>query len=430
MIDLVSEANARRRTALVVGVQTPGEDPEQLHRELDELGELAANLDYIVLEPLLVKSSGSHIRYLMGSGKAAEVAQAAQESEADTIIFDVRLTPSQQRNWERLSACRVLDREEIILDIFAERAHTREAVLQVELARAQYHLPRLTKAWSHLSRQRGGGSTTRGEGEAQLETDRRILRRRIQELREELEVVHRRRQTQRKARQRRPVPQAALVGYTNVGKSSLLHALTGADVLVKDQLFATLDPTARRVELPGGGEVVLADTVGFIRRLPHQLIEAFKSTLEEATLADCLLLVLDISSPELESEWETTLSVLRELGADEKRIITILNKVDRLDRENDALHLARCRGLFPDAITVSAATGEGLDELKQRLAETVSGGSVVLKVKLPPSRHDLAAFIHANGRIGEESYDEEGNLHMVFAIEVKHQHRFTGYQIL
>ena len=427
MIDLVAEARARRRTALIVGVAFPDDDPETIRREAEELAELAANLDCRVLEPLIVKVSSNQVRYRMGSGKAEEIARLAQQSEADAIVFDVKLTPSQQRNWEKLSGCRVLDREEIILDIFAARARTPEAVLQVELARARYHLPRLTKAWSHLSRQRGGGATNRGGGEAQLETDRRQLRRRIQELGTELEELCRRRRTQRKARERRPVFQAALVGYTNVGKSSLLRALTGAEVLVKDQLFATLDPTARRMALPGGGEAVLADTVGFIRRLPHQLVEAFKSTLEEATHADLLLLVLDLSSPELEAEWRTTLDVLRELGTDESRIQIVLNKADRVDPAADAERLRRIRALFPDAVEVSATAGTGLDRLRERIALRAAGELLPLRVKLPPSRHDLAAFAYAEGQVREAVYDEEGNLSLVFAIEAKHQHLFAEY---
>ena len=428
MIDLVAENRARRRTALIVGVVFPEDDPETLRREAEELAELAANLDYRVLAPVIVKVAANQVRYRMGSGKAEEISRLAQESEADAIIFDVKLTPSQQRNWEKLSHCRVLDREEIILDIFAARARTPEAVLQVELARARYHLPRLTRAWSHLSRQRGGGTTNRGGGEAQLETDRRQLRRRIQELGDELEELCRRRRTQRKARERRPVFQAALVGYTNVGKSSLLKALTGAEVLVKDQLFATLDPTARRLALPGGGEAVLADTVGFIRRLPHQLIEAFKSTLEEATLADLLLLVLDLSSPELEAEYETTVAVLRELGVDEGKLQIVLNKVDKIDPAADAERLGRIRALFRDAVEVSAASGAGLDRLRERIALRAAGSLLPLRVKLPPCRHDLAAFAHSTGQVRESSYDEEGNLTLVFAIEAKYQHLFAEYR--
>ena len=245
------------------------------------------------------------------------------------IIFDTALGPSQQRNLERACHCKVIDRQEVILDIFAKRAWTREAVLQVELARYRYFLPRLTGAWSHLSRQRGGGTGARGDGEKQIEYDRRYLKQRIGELREELAVVRKQRDVQRKGRFRNGIPNAAIVGYTNAGKSTLLNALTGSDVLAKDQLFATLDPSTRRCILPDHQELLLTDTVGFVRKLPHALVEAFKSTLEEAAIADFILLVLDISSPQVETQWTTTLSVLEELGAADKPMIIALNKVDQ-----------------------------------------------------------------------------------------------------
>ena len=278
-----------------------------------------------------------------------------------------------------------------------------------------------------MSRQRGGGATNRGEGEAQLETDRRLLRRKIQQLKDELLLVRRQRAAQRKARIRRPVLQGAIVGYTNVGKSSLLHALTGADILIKDQLFATLDPTARRISLGGNLEMVLTDTVGFVRKLPHQLIEAFKSTLEEAVLADILLLVLDISSPDIDMEWETTLSVLKELGADEKKILVIFNKTDLIDEERDAVKLARLRGLFPQALYVSGMTGAGLDELRNKLADFAGGSRGLIKVLIPPERYDLIAFAHASGDIYEEEFTQEGNASILLAIEDKHKHRFEEF---
>ena len=347
MIEIAAKNEVHR--AFLVGIAQGNESDAEIMEQLDELSELVRNVDLVPLEPEIVRLRGPHAQYMMGSGKAEEIAQLIRECEADCLVFDTALTPSQQRNWERLAQVPVADREEIILDIFARRAHTHEAVLQVELARAEYSLPRLTRAWSHFSRQRGGGATNRGQGEAQIETDRRLLKRKIQQLTEELTAVRKQRTTGRKARLRRPVPQGAIVGYTNVGKSSLLQALTGADILVKDQLFATLDPTARKVDLGNGTELVLIDTVGFVRKLPHSLVEAFKSTLEEAVLADFLVLLLDISSPQLESEWETTLDVLKEIGADEKKIQIVFNKTDLIDPAEDALLLARLKGLFPQA---------------------------------------------------------------------------------
>ncbi len=417
MIEVAAKIELHR--AFLVGIASNNESDSEVMEQLDELAELVRNVDLIPLEPEIVRLRAPHAQYMMGSGKAAEIAQLIQECEADCVIFDSTLTPSQQRNWERLTGVPVTDREEIILDIFARRAHTHEAVLQVALARAEYSLPRLSRAWSHFSRQRGGGATNRGEGEAQLETDRRLLRRKIQQLTEELEIVRKQRTTGRKARLRRPVPQGAIVGYTNVGKSSLLHALTGADILVKDQLFATLDPTARKVDLGNQTELILIDTVGFVRKLPHSLVEAFKSTLEEAVLADFLLLMLDISSPQLEQEWETTLEVLKEIGADEKKIQVVFNKIDLVDPVEDALLLARVKGLFPQALFISTTTGEGFDLLKQRLTLLAGSEQQILELKLPPERADLVAYAYSAGKVYECNYLEDGSAEIVFSIDRK-----------
>ena len=429
MIEVAEEYSGPVRRAMLVGLAGRDDDTDVIAEQLDELAELVKNLGIIPLEPEVVKVREYHVRYRMGTGKAEEVAQLAQECEADLVVFDSDLTPSQQRNWEKLVKCPVIGREEVILDIFAERAQTREAVLQVELARSKYYLPRLTRAWSHFSRQRGGGATNRGEGEAQIETDRRLLRRRIQQLEEELALVRKQRDVQRKSRKRRPVVQGAIVGYTNVGKSSLLQALSGSDIFVKDQLFATLDPVARKINLDGKLDIVLTDTVGFIRKLPHALVEAFKSTLEEAVLADFLLLVLDVSSSDLDNEWETTMGVLRELGAEEKRIAVVFNKMDKIDRVNDAVLLSRLNGLFPNAIYVSAETGEGLDELRRRLVALGSESRSLLEVVIPPSRHDLVAFSHAHAQIYEEEYLDDGSLKLVLAIEEKFHHKYMDYTV-
>ena len=428
MIDLEEEKQSCILRAFLVGLQQQDEDEKVIAGQLDELAELVSNLNMIPLEPEIVKvRSGTHVRYRIGSGKAAEIAQLAQECEADVIVFDSDLTPSQQRNWERLFGGAVIGREEVILDIFADRASTREAVLQVELARLEYSLPRLTRRWTHLSRQRGGGVSNRGQGEAQIETDRRLLRKRIMQLQEELALVRKQRDTQRKSRMRRPVFQGAIVGYTNVGKSSLLRALTGADILVKDQLFATLDPTARKVILGNGLEMVLTDTVGFVRKLPHQLVEAFKSTLEEAVLADMLLLVLDVSGDDIDMELETTLGVLKELGAEEKRIQMIFNKNDLVDPERDAMKLARLHSLYPDAVFISSADGSGLEELRSKLALFAGKSRELFRATLPPHRHDLIALVHSAGQVYEEEYTPDGSCRLVFAIEVKYQHRFREF---
>lgn len=428
MIELAKEiAAVKEQRAFLIGFLETDQDRAVVESQLDELADLVRNLEIIPLEPEIIRIRTPQVRYHAGSGKAEEIAQMVQECEADLLVFDADLTPSQQRNWEKLTGCPVVGREEIILEIFASRAMTKEAVLQVELAQLEYSLPRLHKAWTHLSRQRGGGSTNRGQGEAQLETDRRLIKRRIQQLKEELAVVRKQRAAQRKSRIRRPVVQGAIVGYTNVGKSSLLNALCNSDVLVKDQLFATLDPTARKILLPGNVEMVLNDTVGFVRKLPHQLVEAFKSTLEEAVLADILMLVLDVSSEDIDNEWETTLGVLKELGADEKRMLIVFNKIDRIDREIHALKLARLRGLFPQAVYVSAHSGEGLDELRRLLADFAARSRELMRVTLPPSRYDLITLAHGAGNVYEENFLPDGTAEIVFAIEEKYQHRFKEF---
>ena len=424
MIELAREA-AKKERALTIGIADPGNS--DIEAELAELAELLRNLKIIPLEAIVVNNRETHSRFKIGSGKAEEIAQLAQESEVDYLVFDEPLTPSQQRNWEKLAKCKVIDREEVILEIFAQRAQTREAVLQVDLARAKYYLPRLTGAWTHLSRQRGGGVTARGQGEAQIETDRRLLKNRIRQLESELVEVRKSRTTQRKSRLRRPVMQGAIVGYTNVGKSSLLEALSNKSVAAADQLFATLDPLARQITLPGNLDVVLSDTVGFIRKLPHTLVEAFRSTLEEALIADFLLLVLDCASSEVDMQWQTTMEVLSSLGADPGKIQVVFNKIDRIPLEDRPFRFAHLSELFPEAVFVSAKSGEGLEKLKHRFAILASKCRCRLAVQLPPGRHDLAALAHRCGMVESSSYDEAGNLDMLFTIDRKYLHLFDEF---
>ncbi len=316
-------------SAFLVGTVENDESFSDVRENLLELQALVSSLGVPVCGQEIINIRQYNPSLYVGQGNAQKIGNTAAELGASVIIFDSALGPSQQRNLERICHCKVIDRQEVILDIFAKRAWTKEAVLQVELARYRYFLPRLTGAWSHLSRQRGGGTGARGDGEKQIEYDRRYLKRRIGEMNQELALVRKQRDVQRKGRLRNGVPNAAIVGYTNAGKSTLLNALTGADVLVKDQLFATLDPSTRRCILPGRQELLLTDTVGFVRKLPHTLVEAFKSTLEEAVIADFILLVLDISNPQVESQWQTTLAVLDELEAADKPMIIALNKVDQ-----------------------------------------------------------------------------------------------------
>jgi GTP-binding protein HflX len=298
----------------------------------------------------------------MGSGKAQEIAEKALQAGAECIIFDREISPSQQRNWEELSPLPVVDRQELIIRIFASRARTREAELQAELAELLYSLPRLSHKYVDLARQRGGSYGTRGSGETKLETDRRIIKQRIIVLKKDIEEVRRSRLLRRRQREKQRVPVCALVGYTNAGKSSLHKALTGSDVMVENKLFATLDPTARRVSrLGASGErknIIFVDTVGFIRRLPHNLVDAFRSTLEEAAEADILVHVLDAADPARKEHEVTVLEVLADLGAGEIPLVTVLNKADLLGKEREAL-----AGEFPGAAFISAKNREGLNEL-------------------------------------------------------------------
>ena len=426
MIEVEQEARRRVERALIVGIAEPGTAVAEVHGQLDELAELLGNLAVAVAARAVVKLKGPpQPRYLVGTGKAEEIAAMLREANADLLVFDTEITPSQQRNWTRLCPdVAVIDRQEVILDIFAERASTREAVLQVELARLKYQLPRLAGAWSHLSRQRGGAVMARGEGEAQIELDRRQIKMKIARLEEELAAVRVRRSSQRKSRERREVPLGAIVGYTNAGKSSLLKLLSGREVPAEDKLFATLDPMTRQVELPGNQTVLLTDTVGFVRKLPHDLVEAFRSTLEEAVLADFLILVLDLTSPDIDEHWDTTLSVLRELGADTGRVIVVFNKIDK---PHDELARLRARTLFPNGIFMSAATGEGVEELRRALGAAAARDSRVLTLRVPPSRHDLIALAHAKTRVLEQSYNDDGSLDLTIAANGFYRDKFKEY---
>lgn len=372
---------------------------------LNELVELTACIGLREVGRVMTLLKNPSPRYLLGSGKAEEVVAMAKEHNASCIVFDGELSPSQQRNWEKLAGIPVTDRQEIILDIFAQRAQTKEAVIQVELARLQYQLPRLTRAWTHLSRQRGGVTGARGEGEKQIELDRRLVLQKVQSLRKELVAVRSQRDTQRKGRERNAIPHAAIVGYTNAGKSSLLNALTGAGVFVEDQVFATLDPTTRKLQIPGGKSLLLTDTVGFVRRLPHLLVEAFKSTLEEAVLADFLILVLDASSYQVDEHWETTLSVLTELGAREKEMIVCFNK---MDAQKDPVITARLRATHPDAYFISVHQREGLDALVARLRRKIDQHRPLERLEVPAARGDILALLHQSATIASIDYDEGG----------------------
>ena len=388
--------------ALLVGVYRDIGQKEETENLVAELDSLVNTLDIPVVGTLVTRVQQPNPRYYVGSGKAEEITDHAKALGADVIIFDHELSPAQQRNWEALSKIVVIDCQEVILDIFANRARTKEARLQVDLARMEYSLPRLTRAWGHLSRQ-GGGVGGKGEGETQLESDRRLIRKQINRLKADLVLVRSRRATQRKHRERVSLPLAAIVGYTNVGKSLLLKKLTGANVLVEDKLFATLDTTTRRVALPSGQGLLLTDTVGFIRNLPHHLVEAFKATLEEALLADFLVHVLDASHPRVYDFYRTTMKVLEELGADSKKMITVLNKVDRITDES-IFHALRLH--FPEAVFLSARSGKGLDDLLHRMADMLVDRIEKVELALPLDRTDLLSLLHRTSNVLSINYDE------------------------
>lgn len=397
----IKEKPRQVEKALLVAVYSEPAHQHDARSLLDELGSLVETLGLQVVDRLLVRVPTPSARWFVGSGKAEEIAACAQTLGADVIVFDNELHPAQQRNWEALAKVAVIDRQEVILDIFARRAQTKEARLQVDLARLEYSLPRLTRAWGHLGRQ-AGGVGGKGEGESQLETDRRLVRRQIDRLKEDLQLVRERRATQRKQRDRLPLPHAAIVGYTNAGKSSLLKKLTGADVRVEDKLFATLDPTTRKVVLPTGQSLLLTDTVGFVRNLPHRLVEAFKATLEEAVVADFLVHVLDASHPQVYDFYETTMRVLEELGADNKRIITVLNKVD-LVHDQSTLHVLRVH--FPEGVFVSAKQGEGLDDLLHRMSDLLTDRVQRVELALPLERADLLSLLHRTSKVLSVKYE-------------------------
>ncbi len=395
----------KAQRAFLVGVQTP-EMPEGEGVELlAELTELVENLGLSIVRDVFVKLRAPSPALFVGKGKAEEIIGLAKEDGAEVIVFDSALSPAQQRNWEELAGMAVIDRQEVILEVFADRAHTREAVLQVALARMEYSLPRLTRAWTHLSRQRGKGSMG-GEGETQLEQDRRVVRDRIAHLKQELASVVRQRGVQRTRRVRVPLPTASIVGYTNAGKSSLLNKLTGSTVLAEDKLFATLDPTTRQLVLPGNQKLLLTDTVGFIRRLPHGLVDAFKATLEEVLVADFLIHVVDITSPHFEKHRETTLSVLAELGAGDRPVVNVFNKVDLAD----AIEVRAAKHAVPDALFVSARTGAGIDALKDRCRAMVAHGLGTVRLLVPHDRYDIVAKLHALGHVQEQEHRDDGVL--------------------
>ena len=391
--------------ALLVGVERYGQSGDSTYSLLEELEELVKTIGIGVVDAIMMRIRKPNPKFMIGSGQTQEVLALAKAHQCDVIIFDEELTPAQQRNWERESKMLVIDRQEVIIDIFASRAKTKEAQLQVELAQLEYSLPRLRRAWTHLSRQRGGGVTQRGEGETQLEIDQRLVRTRIARLKKDLEAVIQHRKVQRNKRTRIPLPTAAIIGYTNAGKSSLLNRLTKAGVLEEDKVFATLDPTSKKLRLPAGQTIILTDTVGFVRKLPHRLVDAFKATLEEAVVSDLLIHVVDATQQDINPYIETTLEVLRELGAEDNRRLLVFNKIDLLE-DQDRIQFLRAR--FPDALFTSTVENRGIYELKLVLESIVSESTQAMELIVPHDRYDVVNQLHNAGAINRKHAIAEG----------------------
>jgi len=386
-------------------VHLEGQDSEA-SEDPQEFQELAMSAGADMVAFFSVPSSRLTAKFLIGSGKVEELRDQIKAAEADLVIFNHTLTPSQERNLERAFECRVLDRTGLILDIFAQRARTHEGKLQVELAQLDHMSTRLVRGWTHLERQKGGIGL-RGPGETQLETDRRLLRVRIRQIKQKLDKVRSQREQARRGRRRADIPSVSLVGYTNAGKSTLFNALTTSEVYAADQLFATLDPTLRRLQLDDLGPVVLADTVGFIRHLPHKLVEAFRATLEESSNSDLLLHVIDAHEPERMAQIEQVQNVLREIGAHELPMLEVYNKLDLL--EGVEPQIQRDGDGKPLRVWLSARDGRGLELLRQAVAELLGEDLFVATLQLSQRLGRLRAQLFALGAVQGEVHDEQGN---------------------
>ncbi|MEW6064263.1 GTPase HflX [Desulforamulus profundi] len=405
--------------AVLVGVRLPDMQEWQFTESMEELSSLADTAGAVVVGKFMQNRQRPEPATFIGKGKAEELADYCREAAANIVISDRELSPAQARNLEEKIGIKVIDRTQLILDIFARRAQTKEGKLQVELAQLKYLLPRLTGLGTQLSRL-GGGIGTRGPGETKLETDRRRIRKRISDLERELKEVQQHRALLRKDRRDEPLPLVSLVGYTNAGKSTLLRTLTGADVLVEDKLFATLDPTTRRVRLPNNDIVLLTDTVGFIQSLPHHLVAAFRATLEEVQEADLLLHVVDVSHPNCEGQIRAVESVLESLKSLNKPVIMVFNKMDLLQDPQD-LPLTE----YPK-VNISALTGQGIEQLLSLIADALKERYSVVKLWIPYDKTNLVSLLHQKGNVRKEEYGVEGiqlevEISRIWANRVKEQ---------
>jgi GTP-binding protein HflX len=424
-----------RERAFLVGVEIRGEEPLlSLDDSLTELALLAETAGLEVVGELTQRMNRPNAKTYIGSGKVEELRALAEETLADIILFDNELSPRHQRELEKLfgESVRILDRVALILDIFAQHAHTREGMLQVELAQYEYRLPRLTRAWTHLARQAGGGGGRagsvggvglRGPGETQLEVDRRVIRKRIERLKLELEKVRAHRMRHRARRKTSRIPVVALVGYTNAGKSTLLNRLTKADVYVADKLFATLDPTTRRVELPGGYQALFTDTVGFIQKLPTTLVAAFRATLEEIAEADLLLHVVDITHPNALQQFQSVQRTLEEIGAGHIPLVTALNKADKLSNPERAAQIVRD---YPRSVVISARKGTGIADLLELTQEALYETYTPIQVRLPYQEGQLISLFHEAGQI-EKIEHTRGGVHIEGRIPGRLVARFSPW---